>query len=465
MDPVVPISKFIANIRAEDIPRHVEASAKRALIDTFGCILAGSSAPGVREIVAQIEEWGGAAQSAVAAFGTRAPAPFAALANGAMAHARDFDDTHDVAGVHSCASVVPAALALAESENVSGADFLAALTLGVDLACRLGLSVERYAGWHLTGICGAFGAAAASAKLLELDAEGVRNALGIVLSQTAGTLQSVVDGAHTKRLHAGFAAQAGVAAAQLAARGVTGAKDVFEGRFGFFHLYGGRKNERTDPAEARQTDGSHEYANEAPARDLGFRYEIEHLSFKPYPCCRASHGVLDGLLEMICEKNIASHDVVKARAHISPWIARLVDRPFVPGESGVVTSQFSLPYHMACALVRGDVFLDVFTEEGIADARVAEVVPRMELVVDASIRHKVPVRVEVFLKSGEVLSTTVAQVRGGIERPMNESELEEKFLKCARFSRPDVDRRSALIQEIYEIDAREDVSGLVSCLL
>lgn len=463
MDPAIPISEFISGVRTEDVPHRAVASAKRALIDVFGCILAGASAPGVGEVVAQIREWGGSAQSTIAGCGVRAPAPLAALAHGAMAHARDFDDTHDIAGVHACASVVPAALSLAEAKDASGADFLVAVILGVDLACRLGLSLERYVGWHLTGVCGAFGAAAASARLLGLDAEGARNALGIVLSQAAGTLQSVVDGAHTKRLHTGLAAQAGVAAAQLAARGVTGPRDVFGGRFGFFHLYDGG-GERA--GAARQSDGAHAYSHDALGRALGLRFEVENLSFKPYPCCRASHGVLDGLLDIMREEGVGAGEVECARAHVSPWIARLVDRPFRPGASGVVEGQFSLPYHMATALVRGEVSLEAFTEEGIADARVAGALPRMEVAVDPAIRHKAPVRVEVRLKDGRALSRTVHAVRGGPERPMRAADLEDKLRKCARFSfrGMDAEKTRAIVQEIYGLDAREGVGGLISRL-
>jgi len=435
-------------------------------LDSLGCALAGSTAPGVAELAAQMRDWGGAPQATLIAFGGRLPPAAASLVNGTMIHARDFDDTHDIAGVHACASALPAALAVAEARGgVPGREFLAAFIIGVEVACRLGLAVERYKGWHLTGICGAFGAAAAAARLIGLDARGTHMALGIALSQASGTLQPIQDGALTKRMHPGLAAQAGVLSAFLARRGVTGASEVFTGRFGFFHLFAGTKGPRTDPAEVRRAEG-HAYRNAALVEGLGERYEVERLGLKPYPCCRASHGVLDGFLALIRREALGPEQVREVRARVSPWIARLVDRPFRPGESGVVGGQFSLPYHLAAALLRGDVFLDSFTEEGVADPQIADLLPRMRVIVDPAIAHKTPVAVEVDLADGRALRETVREVLGSPERPLREEEVRQKFRKCASYALrpPEEETAEQIVAAVERLEGLEDISRLAALL-
>src|SRR5690606_22367408 len=220
------------------------------VLDTFGNCLAaqeltdpGEPHEAVRRLTAR---WGGAGESSVLGHALALPAPSAALVNGTLAHALDFDDTHLPSVLHPSASVVPAALAVAESVRASGAALCQAIAVGDEITNRLGMasylpelrnSLFFEKGWHATSICGTIGAAAASALLMGLDAGGIADAMGIAASMGAGVIEANRTGGTVKRVHCGWAAHSGVVAAAMAAEGVTGPPTVFEGRFGFFQAF------------------------------------------------------------------------------------------------------------------------------------------------------------------------------------------------------------------------------------
>ena len=233
-------------------------------------------ARGVAEARELAVEWGGAPQATILAFGDKVPAHHAAWVNGTMAHARDYDDTHDAAVLHAGVSVVPAALAAAELRSgARGSDFIAGVAAGLETICRLGVATRIgiiESGWIYTPLFGYFAATVAAGRVLGLDVTQMVNALGIVYSQVAGNHQVTRDGALTKRMQPGFAAQAALVSVQLAQRGVRGAQATFEGVDGFLRVY---LRDRCDRDALRE--------------GLGERYEFTELSYKPYPCCRFNH--------------------------------------------------------------------------------------------------------------------------------------------------------------------------------
>jgi len=238
-DPAWALAEHIVGTSFAKLPAATRSATCNDILDTFGCLMGGSGAPGIAELVRITDGWSGAPQSQVMLWQRRIPAPQAAMLNASMAHALDFDDTLDHGGsIHPGASVLAASLATAELlGGVSGERLLLAVSLGLDVSCRVALASTLDRGWHRTAAMGVFGAAAASGKLLGLTVEPMVNALGIAFSQAAGNRQCIVDGALTKRLQAGQAASSGVFAASLAAEGFTGAQNIFLGRFGFFELY------------------------------------------------------------------------------------------------------------------------------------------------------------------------------------------------------------------------------------
>src|SRR5919107_1907705 len=245
-DPAWALARLVCRIGYADLPTSAVESARRHILDTFGCMLGGSGSPGIDELFAVISRWGGLAESRVLLRGVRLPAPQTALLNASMGHALDFDDTLDTGGsIHPGVSVLGAALAVCDSLGaITGKELLLAVALGLDVSCRVALASTLDRGWHRTSAMGIFGAAAAAGKLLQLTPEQMLAAFGIAYSHAAGNRQCILDGALTKRMQAGQAASAGVFSAVLAQTGFTGARNIFNGRFGY---------DRFDPGERRPT--------------------------------------------------------------------------------------------------------------------------------------------------------------------------------------------------------------------
>jgi 2-methylcitrate dehydratase PrpD len=280
-DPAWVLARHICCTSYADLPASAVESARRDILDTFGCMLGGSGSPGIDELFAVLSRWGGLAESRVLLRSLQLPAPQAALLNASMGHALDFDDTLDTGGsIHPGVSVLGAALAVCDSLGaVTGKELLLAVALGLDVSCRIALASTLDRGWHRTSAIGVFGATAAAGKLLRLQPEQMLAAFGIAYSHAAGNRQCILDGALTKRMQAGQAASAGVFSAVLARTGFTGAHNIFDGRFGFFELY---QPSGADPSVLLP--------------DLGTMFRGEALSYKPYPCGRPLHAAIDAAL-------------------------------------------------------------------------------------------------------------------------------------------------------------------------
>ncbi len=353
-DPAWPLAQHVCHTAYADLPASAVRSARRDILDTFGCMLGGSGSPGIAELCAVIGEWGGREESRVLLRGIRLPAPQAALLNASMGHALDFDDTLDTGGsIHPGVSVLAAALAVADRRGgVSGHDLLLAVALGLDVSCRIAFASTVDRGWHRTAAIGVFGATAAAGKLLGLTAEQMLNAFGIAYSHAAGNRQCILDGALTKRLQAGQAASAGVFAAVLAQTGFTGAHNIFNGRFGFFELY--------------QPNG---HDASLLLRDLGQVFCGEALSYKPYPCGRPLHAAIDAALAARAALAITAADDIAAvtiEADPAGHADQFEAGPSKRRPTQVVEAQFAQPFLVATALVHGQV--GIADVDGLGDA-------------------------------------------------------------------------------------------------
>jgi 2-methylcitrate dehydratase PrpD len=453
-DAIDPLSSFVAGLRVEAISPDAIGAAKTFVLDSLGVALAGSSAPGVAAIREQWCEWGGAPEATVLVFGNRLPAPAAALLNGTMIQARDFDDTHHEAIVHVNAGVLPAALAVAERlGGVSGARFLTALIAGIDVACRIGAAITTPVAFTRTGTLAFFGAAAATASLLGLDARTTRDAFGIAYAQTATNMQAVHDGALVKRMHPGFGARAGIMAALLAARGLTGARRVLEGPYGYLHLY-----ERGAYRRERILDG------------LGSAFEVTRLSVKPYPCSLDTHAAIMAALALRAETGLTAEAIDRVTVDL-PFLAfDAAGKPFdaIQGHR-VVESILSVPYAVAVAPGRGRVTLDDFTEAAVADATIGALARRVEARVDPRLPPKafVPVTVRIQLRDGQVLERRVDRLLGTPELPMSQAQLLEKFWHCTGYAARPVprERLDRLLPLIDGLEGLPDVAAVLDCLV
>ena len=451
-DLVFDLVNHAAGVKYGDLPQDVVEITKKFILDTLGTAIAGSSAPGSSSVVDLIKDWGGKEESTVMVYGGKVIAPNAAFVNGSMAQALDLDDVHDVAVVHANATVMPAALAMAERlGKVTGEDLITAVAVGNDVLCRIGLGVIGPLTWTLTSVTGYFGAAIAAGKILGLDENKLRHTMGIAFAQCAGSAQTVLDRALVKRMHSGFGAKAGVLSALLAERGVTGAKDIFEGRFGFYPLYFGGQYDRKKITE-----------------ELGQRFEGKNLSIKFYIGGRYTHPCIDATLSLVKENNIRPDDVEEVVAHVTETSYVMVGKPFEIGETPQVEAQFSIPYGIALAIARGHVFIEDFVEERIiGDTDVLQLANKVKVIGDqgsvaSAGRRMTPVVIEIRTKDGKQYSQRLDVISGSPEKPASMEQIVEKFRKCAVFSAKPIPAETIeeLIRSVTNLEAVTDVSRI-----
>jgi 2-methylcitrate dehydratase PrpD len=453
-DPAILLARHVHGSSYADLPEEALVATRRDLLDTLGAMLGGSLAPGIAELAGLVKHWGGRQDSSLLLIGGKVPAPQAALVNAAMGHALDFDDTFDRAGnIHPGTSTLAASLATAELlGGVSGREFALALTLGLDVSCRLALAATVDRGWHRTAAFGIFGATAAAGKLLRLSLEQMLNAFGIAYSQAAGSRQCILDGALTKRFQAGQAASAAVLSTLLAREGFTGAQHVFAGRFGFFPLY--------------QPEG---YDLEAITEALGKIFRGVELSFKPYPSGRPNHAILDAALELYHHLDLATAD---AGADIAEVVIRLDPRTYAEQlspeankrrPSQVVEAQFSIPFLVAAALVRGRVGIGEVA--GVDDRQVLALSERVRGAIREDARTGWA-QIMVRRADGRAASRDTTSPSGSPHQPLSDAQLQAKFRDCAAHAvRPlageTIERAIRFVQQIEDA---ADVTELVRLL-
>lgn len=445
-DLAYDLAENTAKITYDAIPKDVAEITKKFILDTFATTLVGSSAPGCRDVIEQMRDWGGKEESTLLVYGGKLISPNAAFANSVMAHAVDFDDTHDEAIIHANVWVLPAALAIAERMGgVSGKDFITAMSIGVDVTCRLCLGAVGPLGGNAGAYIGCFGATLAAGKLLGLDEGKLHHAIGIAYSQCAGNRQCIVDRALVKRMQPAFGARGAIISSLLAQRGITGAKDVFEGQYGLFPVYLGG-----------------EYDRGKIIRELGERFEGENLSVKLYPSCRYTNPSIDAALSIAREDTIVPNDIKEIIVHVTQTAYDLVGKPFEIRESPQVDAQFSIPYTVSVALTRRNVFIDDFFEQKITkDVPVLDLAKKVRVMADQKPVGKglVPCVVEITTKDGKVYSRRIEIVRGDPRKPVRIEEVAEKFRKCAAFSAKPIAKEN--IEETIEaVDRLEDVQDI-----
>ena len=411
MDAIFDFVKNFTRTRYEGIPRAAVEAVKSEVLDSLATALGGSSQAGVRELVDMVKEWGGNEQSTIIAYGIKCPAPNAAQVNATMIHALDYDDGHPSALVHIGCLAVSTCFAVAERMGkTSGKEFITAMALGADFLARLGLASRpgtslAASGWHPTALYGFLGAAAMAGKIMRLDEERMVNALGIAYHQCAGNGQCVIDGALTKRMGPGLAAKGGITAALMAERGITGAKNSLEGEFGMFNLYHGG-----------------DYDAKTLTADLGKRFEGINIGFKPYPCCGLTHPFVDATLSLMSRHDIKAEQVREIMVYggESAYALCCVPAEVKCAPRTIVDAQFSVPWTVATALVKGKVSLEDFTQEAIKREDVLKISQKVTGELDPKqSRHGVgPGRVKILMKDGAEYTEEVEHPLGSIERPM-----------------------------------------------
>jgi 2-methylcitrate dehydratase PrpD len=427
------------------IPEEAITAAKIFMLDTLAVAWAGSSAPGCREAYDLLAEEGGRKDATAWAYGARLPLQAAAFINGMSSAALDYDALGEHSPVHVNVTVLPAALAIAEREEATGRDFLAALVVGSDIMCRLGGSASHpHKGWSYTSVLGTFGAAAAASRLLRLNAVQTCHALGISFLQSSGTQQFNIEPSLSKRMLSAFGARAGVYAALLAQRGLTAPSEVIEGKFGLYQLYQNGDADRL-------------------LVDLGQRFESMDLSIKKYPSCGCNHTAIEGTLKLVREHDLKPDDVESVEVTVTPYIDRIVGSIYDPSGDAQVAAQFNIRYSIACALVRRRLGLAEIDTAAARDPAIARHIPKISVRVDSKLTtERGPVLVRMRTRKTGEISCYVENVPGSREAPLTEGEVAEKSRECFRLGvNPLTDMQiGELSARISNIESSQSISKL-----
>jgi len=415
--PTRELARWIAHLRYADLPSRTRETVRLALLDTLGCGVYGHATPWARMLL----QWANAAAPArgeATVWGESAPslrAADAALVNGTATHGFELDDYHN-AKLHAGAVVIPAAVALAEKRDSDGERLVTAIAAGYEVMIRSSLalnpSAARLRGWHLTGVCGPFGAAAACAVLLGLNEEQTAWALGLGGTQGSGLWAFNADGTMSKRFHAGRAAYSGVLAAELAALGFTGPTQIYE-----FHDGGVLKaySDASDPAPL--------------TAELGKSYRLDANRIKPYSCCGSTHSYVDAAFEL--RRQLGTPWNAKRRVRVG--LAKVVDVQcgfkYLPGSA--LNAQMSVRYVVAAALLEGQMLPPQFADAKLSDPAITALAQRLELEHDPALDKLYPERFAAWVAAqddkGEWQRVDVLDPLGSDANPVGEHGIIEKF--------------------------------------
>src|SRR4051794_23377093 len=419
---------------------------QRLLVDVAGLCVAARRADYVQ---AALKGWESGGRCTAIGHARTLDAGGAAFVNGTAAHGEDFDDTFEGGPVHAGAVVVPAVLALAEREGLSGDSVVKAIAIGVELMCRASLVAPRLihkAGFHPTAVLGTMAAAAAASTLLNLPRKQFVNAIGIAGSMASGIIEYLAEGAWTKRLHPGWAAQSGIRAADLARAGFIGPRTVLEGTHGFYHGF------------ARTTQG--EWGK--LTHGFGSRWIAESLAFKVYACGTMTHPYID------CARRLAPllklDEIDEIVCEVAEGTVHRLWEPLAAKREppNAYAAKFSQPYCIAAGFVLGHAGLDAFTEERVRDPRLRALASRVRYEIDPDNPYpdEFTGHVRVKLRGGKVLEERQDHLRGGAREPLSRADLEEKLRQnCADggWSASRADRFLAFARTAF--DSRIDLSA------
>lgn len=413
------LAAFIASLPHRQIPEPTEAVLAKAVVDAIGCGLYGLTTRWGRIIHDFAAEQGGSPEAGLWGGGRRISVGNSVLVSATAVHSFDFDD-HSRAKIHPGAVVIPVALALGERQGADGQLVLRAIAAGYETMNRVSQAANpgraRMRGWHLTGTCGTFAAAATASVLLGLDAATTASALGLAGTQSAGLWAFTSDGSMSKRIHPGKAAQDGLAAALLAQRGFEGPRYILEAEDGGFLVA------MSDaPRPGRITEG------------LGSIWHSDVTCFKPYSCCGSNHACVDAVLELFAAHALAVSDVDRVIAGI-PRVVQ-TQTGFDYEADSVLNAQMSLRYNIAVAMYDGQAYLEQFTPGRIVETKVVALARKVEIEIHDDVDRAYPEvyggRVVLVLKDGTRLSRHVEYSRGMPENPMSHAEVERKFMSLA----------------------------------
>jgi 2-methylcitrate dehydratase PrpD len=451
------VARFVVRTRARDIPADVIRLAQGFILDGLGVALAGQAEEGTRIVLDYARRLGG--REEVPVFGTpyKLPLPLAALVNGVSAHAMDYDDTQlstskeAVYGLltHPTTPVLNAALAAGARERIHGAELLRAYIIGVEVECRIAdaINPRHYqSGFHSTATMGGLGAAVAVGKILHLGAEALLRALGMAASMASGLRENF--GTMTKPLHAGRAAENGVAAALLAQAGHTAAANILEARRGFFNAMAGGFDESKI------------------AGRLGRPYFMQEpgISIKPYPSGSLSHPAQDLILALVKKHNLQADDIARVEVGTNSNVPNAL---IYPMPKTALEGKFSIPFCMAIAILERKAGIAQFVDKKVRARKVIDLMKRVTLYVDDEMEQlgydQVRSKIRIQLKDGGTIEGRADVARGHPQNPMSWSELSEKFHDCAALVLPR-EKADAVVRFVNRLPEQPSLAPLLRAL-
>jgi aconitate decarboxylase len=449
------IADFVSQLRYEQIPESVRDRAKLLILDSLGCAIYGAKLEWCRILQQTFGDLDASRTTSIWGTAQTLSSTNAALINGTQVQGFELDDVHRDGVLHCGAVVLPALIAVAESHApMSGRDFLTAAIAGYEIGPRVGRCMGQEhigQGWHSGATLGVFSAAAGAARGLKLDPEQTVHALGIAGTQAAG-LMAAQYGAMVKRMHAGRSSQSGLYGALLAKAGFTGIRDVFEAPYGGFCTTFSRSTDR--------------FNLDALSAGLGSEWEAMRVALKFYSCVGSNHTTLDAIGDIRKRRPFTLSELGRIVVHGSRVTADHVGWPYKP--EGLTSAQLNLPYCVATLLLEGDVFVDQFTEEAVADRGRMELSRKVEVVEDPAIttrgaRYRHMVRVDVHLSDGSVHSETREAPRGSEHSFAPAQDIVNKFRKLTRAAIPK-DQQEALIAAMLNVETLGDMRELTRLL-
>ncbi len=429
------LAQKICALDAAHLPKAVRVKCEELLIDVVGLAVTARNEDYVKITLAGCDDDG-----PCTAIGHRRTfsAAAAALINGTAIHGEDLDDTFEGGPVHAGAVVVPAVLAACERHNAGGRAALIGIAAGVECMCRLSLvapTLTHKAGFHPTAVFGAMGAAAGVGAALNLTPRQLVDALGTVGSMAGGIIEYLAEGAWTKRLHAGWAAQSGLRAALLGRAGFLGPRTVFEGVHGFFHGF------------AHTTKGDYD----ALIGDFGQKWVTETLAFKPYPCGTMTHPYID-CARRLAARGIKADDVVEMICEVGEGTVHRLWEPLAAKQrpANGYAGKFSTPYCMAAGFVRGNVGLGDFSDAAVRDGAILALAAKVRYAIDPQNPYpkNFTGHIRATLRDGSVVEERQPFMRGGAKAPLTRADIEEKFLLNAAHGGWSEERAAAALKLI-----------------
>ena len=409
------LTEKIVGLKVSALPDITRRKCEDLLIDVVGLCVTASNQDYAQSALGGCDDDG-----SCTAIGHRRTltAAGAAFVNGTAAHGEDFDDTFEGGPVHAGAVVVPAVLAACERYNLDGRMALIGLAVGTEVLCRLSLVAPKAvhkAGFHPTAIFGVMGASAGVGAALGLNTRQIVDALGIAGSMAGGIIEYLAEGAWTKRMHAGWAAQSGLRAALLARSGFVGPRTVFEGIHGLFHGF------------AHTTQGDYE----ALTGDFGQRWVTDTLAFKPYPCGTMAQPYID-CARRLAARGIKPEDVIEIVCEVAEGTVHRLWEPLATKQHppNGYAAKFAVPYLLATGFVHGGVGLGAFTDSAIRDARVLALAAKVTFVIDPQnpYPHSYTGHIRATLKDGSFVEERQPHLRGGAQEPLTRQDVIDKFV-------------------------------------